>query len=141
MNKKMPIARTLVALSLSVSATAFAGALETNLSGWFLKGERSEIAVTGLNSGGFNFRLSSGNITPGQGCANGPGDCMTLWGWATRTEIADEFLYANENGECAFYFRNEPKAIVIHGLKGTCGTDAQNRNALKSVDGAYSPRQ
>lgn len=138
---KKHVARALVALNLMVSASAFAGALETNLSGWFLKGERSEIAVTGLNGGGFNFRLSSGNITPEQGCANGPGDCMTLWGWATRTAQADEFLYANENGECVFYFRNEPNALVIHGLKGTCGTDQQNRNALKSVDGVYTPRQ
>lgn len=138
---KKHVARALVALNLMVSASAFAGALETNLSGWFLKGERSEIAVTGLNGGGFNFRLSSGNITPEQGCANGPGDCMTLWGWATRTDQADEFLYANENGECVFYFRNEPNALVIHGLKGTCGTDQQNRNALKSVDGVYTPRQ
>ena len=138
---KKNVARALVALTLSVSATAFAGALETNLSGWFLKDEGSEITVTGLNSGGFNFKLSSGNITPGLGCANGPGNCLTLWGWATRTAQADEFLYANQNGECAFYFRNEEKAVVIHGLKGTCGTDEHNRNALKSVDGVYTPRQ
>jgi hypothetical protein len=141
MTHKLKMAIALVALNLMVSVSAFAGALETNLSGWFLKGERSEIAVTGLSSGGFNFKLSSGNITPSQGCANGPGDCMTLWGWATRTEQADEFLYANENGECAFYFRNEPNSVVIHGLKGPCGTDEQNRNALKSVNGVYTPRQ
>lgn len=141
MTKKINLARALVTVSLAVSATAFAGALETNLSGWFLKGERSEIVVTGLNSGGFNFRLSTGNITPGQGCVNGPGDCLTLWGWATRTENADEFLYANENGQCVFYVRNEPQALVIHGLKGTCGTTEQNRKALKAVDGVYTPRQ
>lgn len=141
MTKKINLARALVALSFGLSATAFAGALETNLSGWFLKGERSEIAVTGLGNSGFNFRLSSGNITPGEGCMNGPEDCLTLWGWATRTENADEFLYANQNGQCVLYFRNEPQAVVIHGLKGTCGTTEQNRNALKSVDGVYTPRQ
>lgn len=141
MFKKKHVTSVLVALGLGMSAAAFAGALETNLSGWFLKGARSEITVTGLNNGGFNFKLSSGNITLEQGCVNGPGDCLTLWGWATRTEQADEFLYANENGECVFYFRNEPNAVVIHGLRGSCGTDEQNRNALKSVNGVYSPRQ
>lgn len=141
MTKKTLLARGLLVLGLSVSTLAYAGTLETNLSGWFLKGERAEIVVTGLNSGGFNFKLSSGNITPGQGCANGPGNCLTLWGWATSTENVDEFLYANQNGECAFYIRNEPQALVIHRLEGTCGTDAQNRNALKSVEGVYTPRQ
>lgn len=141
MTQKINFARALVALSFGLASTAFAGSLETNLSGWFGKGDRAEIAVTGLNDGGFNFRLSAGNITPGEGCMNGPGDCLTLWGWATRTEKADEFLYANENGQCVFYFRNEPQAVVIHGLKGTCGTTEQNRNALKSVDGVYTPRQ
>ena len=140
MIKASNVARRLVALSFCVSATAFAGSLETNLSGWFLKGDHAEIAVTGLNNGGFNFRLSAGNITPGEGCMNGPADCLTLWGWATRTEQPNEFLYANENGQCVLYFRNEPQAVVIHGLKGACGTNEQNRNALKSVDGVYSPR-
>ena len=110
MTQKINFARALVALSFGLASTAFAGSLETNLSGWFGKGDRAEIAVTGLNNGGFNFRLSAGNITPGEGCMNGPGDCLTLWGWATRTEKADEFLYANENGQCVFYFRNEPQA-------------------------------
>lgn len=131
----------LMTLGIGISSTAVAGALETNLSGWFLKGERSEIVVTGLNNSGFNFRLSSGNITPGQGCANGPGDCLTLWGWATRTAEADEFLYANENGQCVFYIRNDLGAAVIHGLKGTCGTNEQNQQALKFIDGVYTPRQ
>lgn len=138
--EKESFTRALVCLGLCAATTAFAGSLETNLSGWFLKGDRSEIAVTGLNNGGFNFRLSAGNITPEQGCANGPGDCLTLWGWATRTAQPDEFFYANENGQCAFYFRNEPQAVVIHGLQGACGTTEQNHNALRSVDGVYTPR-
>lgn len=141
MIKKINLARLLLGLSFGVSSTVFAGALETNLSGWFLKGDRAEISVTGLNNSGFNFRLSAGNITPEQGCANGPGDCLTLWGWATRTEQANEFLYANENGQCVFYIRNEPKALVVHGLKGNCGTNEQNRKALKAIDGVYGPVQ
>ena len=57
MMKRFNIARGLMALSFCVSATAFSGSLETNLSGWFLKGSHAEIAVTGLNNRGFNFRL------------------------------------------------------------------------------------
>ena len=116
-----------------------AGALETNLSGLFLKGETAQIEVTGLGSSGLNFRLSAGNITPGQGCVNGPADCLTLWGWATRTEDPNQFLYANENGQCTFYIRNESERIVVRGLRGECGTEDMNRRALKSVNGAYTP--
>ena len=98
MLKRTGIAAAAV-LALGMSGSAIAGALETNLSGLFLKGETAQIEVTGLGSAGLNFRLSAGNITPGQGCVNGPADCLTLWGWATRTEDPNQFLYANENGQ------------------------------------------
>lgn len=132
-------ARVIAAATLIASGTAVAGALETNLSGLFLKGEHAQVKVTGFGNAGFNFRLAVGNITPGQGCVNGPADCLTLWGWATRTDEPNQFLYANENGQCTFYIRNEPESIVIHGLRGDCGTDDMNRRALKSVDGVYKP--
>jgi hypothetical protein len=125
---------------LLLASTAQAGSLETNLGGQFQKGRDAEMRVTGFGNQGFNFRLSAGNITPGEGCANGPANCLSLWGWATRTDQPNEFLYANENGQCAFYVRNEPQSIVIHGLKGDCGTTEQNRRALKAVDGVYQPR-
>lgn len=141
MTIKRTVAGLLVSIGLLATGSALAGTLETNLSGWFAKGTHAEISVTGLNNSGFNFRLSAGNITPGEGCANGPANCLSLWGWATRTDVADEFLYANEDGQCVFYMRNEPAAIVIHGLKGTCGTTEENRNALRSIDGVYMPRQ
>jgi hypothetical protein len=64
-----------------------------------------------------------------------------LWGWATRTDDPNQFLYANENGQCVFYIRNEPESIVLYGLRGDCGTDDVNRHALKSVDGSYKPAQ
>lgn len=128
-------------LALVVSGGVLAGVLETNLSGWFMKGERAEIAVTGLGNTGFNFRLSAGNITPEQGCVNGPADCMTLWGWATTTDTPGEYLYANENGQCAFYILNEAKTIVVNRLRGTCGTHEMNRGALKWVEGVYGPLQ
>lgn len=140
MLKRTGIAAAAV-LALGMSGSAIAGALETNLSGLFLKGETAQIEVTGLGSAGLNFRLSAGNITPGQGCVNGPADCLTLWGWATRTEDPNQFLYANENGQCTFYIRNEPDRIVLRGLRGECGTEDMNRRALKSVNGAYTPAQ
>lgn len=129
----------LLLLSLLSATQVLAGTVETNLSGRFRKGDNAEIYVTGLGSGGFNFRLSAGNITPGEGCVNGPADCLSLWGWATRTAAPDEFLYANENGQCTFYLKNEENALVIHGLQGSCGTEAQNRAALQAIDGAYTP--
>ena len=138
MLKRTGIAAAAV-LALGMSGSAIAGALETNLSGLFLKGETAQIEVTGLGSAGLNFRLSAGNITPGQGCVNGPADCLTLWGWATRTDDPNQFLYANENGQCAFYIRNEAENIVIHGLRGDCGADDMNRRVLKLVDGVYRP--
>ena len=119
---------------------AQAGSLETNLRGYFQKGSHAEIAVTGFGNQGFNFRLSAGNVTPGEGCANGPANCLSLWGWATRTEQPNEFLYANENGRCVFYVRNEAEGIVVHGLKGNCGTTEQNQRALSAVEGVYKPR-
>lgn len=124
-----------------ISASATAGALETNLSGWFVKGDRAEIAVTGLRSSGFNFRLSAGNITPEQGCVNGPAGCLTLWGWATPTATPGEYLYANENGQCAFTIQNEAKAIVVRGLSGTCGANEMNHNALRWIEGVYGQVQ
>lgn len=127
------------ALGLMVSGSVMAGALETNLSGLFLKGEHAQIKISGFGNAGFNFRLATGNITPELGCANGPADCLSLWGWATRTEDPNQFLYANENGQCTFYIRNEPESIVVHGLRGTCGTNEMNRRALQSVDGTYKP--
>ena len=128
-----------VAAGLLASGVASAGALETNLSGRFLKGEHAQISITGLGNAGFNFKLAAGNITPGEGCMNGRADCLTLWGWATRTDEPNQFLYANENGQCTFYIRNEPESIVVQGLRGDCGTDDMNRRALKSVDGVYRP--
>lgn len=127
--------------ALGLSSVTCAGSLETNLSGWFMKGEHAEISVTGLGNSGFNFRLSAGNITPEQGCANGPAGCMTLWGWATPTDTPGEYLYANENGQCVFYIVNEPRAIVVRGLKGSCGTNELSRGALKWVEGTYGPLQ
>lgn len=138
MFKRTGIAAVAV-FAFAVSGPAAAGALETNLSGLFLKGETAQIEVTGLGSGGLNFRLSAGNVTPGQGCVNGPADCLTLWGWATRTDDPNQFLYANENGQCTFYILNESDRIVVRGLRGECGTEDMNRRALKSVDGAYKP--
>ena len=138
MMKRYGIA-AMAAVSLLASAVATAGALETNLAGAFYKGEHAQIKVTGLNSAGCNCRLAAGNITPGQGCVNGRADCLSLWGWATRTDDPNQFLYANENGQCAFYIRNEPESIVIHGLRGDCGADDMNRRALKLVDGVYRP--
>ena len=129
----------LTAMSLIASGMATAGALETNLSGMFLKGEHAQIKISGFGNAGFNFRLAAGNITPGEGCMSGRADCLTLWGWATRTDDPNQFLYANENGQCVFYIRNEPESIVIYGLRGDCGTDDMNRRALKSVDGVYKP--
>ncbi len=139
MLKKSVVLGVLVSASL-LSGFSQAGSLETNLAGRFQKGHESEMAVTGFGNQGFNFRLSAGNITPGEGCANGPANCLSLWGWATRTDQPNEFLYANENGQCVFYVRNEPQAIVVHGLKGNCGTTEQNRHALKAVEGVYTPR-
>lgn len=130
----------IIVMSVFACGVAKAGALETNLSGLFVKGEHAQMSVTGFRNAGFNFRLSVGNITPGLGCANGPADCFTLWGWATRTNDPNEFLYANENGQCTFMIRNEPESIVVYGLRGDCNTDEMNRRALKSVDGAYKPR-
>lgn len=127
------------AITMMSSGLAHAGALETNLAGLFLKGEHAQIQVTGFGNAGFNFKLAAGNITPGEGCMNGRGDCLTLWGWATRTDDPNQFLYANENGQCTFYIRNELDSIVLHGLRGDCGTDEMNRHALKSVDGTYKP--
>lgn len=140
MIKRMSIT-VVTALGLLASGVASAGAIETNLSGLFLKGEHAQIRFTGLSNAGVNFRLASGNITPGEGCMNGPADCLTLWGWATRSENPNQFLYANENGQCVFMIRNDPEAIVIHGLRGDCGTDEMNRRALKSVEGTYQPAQ
>lgn len=128
-----------MAIAMTVAGLANAGVLETNLSGLFLKGENAQIQVTGFSNAGFNFKLAAGNITPGEGCMNGRADCMTLWGWATRTDDPNQFLYANENGQCVFYIRNEAESIVLHGLRGDCGTDDMNRHALKSVDGTYKP--
>lgn len=140
MLKKRTVLGLLLSSSLLLAGVAQAGSLETNLAGYFRKGNEAEMSVTGFGNQGFNFRLSAGNITPGEGCANGPANCLSLWGWATRTDQPNEFLYANENGQCVFYVRNEPQSIVIHGLKGLCGTTAQNRRALKAVDGVYQPR-
>lgn len=123
-----------------LSGAALAGSLETNLSGLFLKGNHAELRMTGLSNSGVNFKLAAGNIVPGDGCANGPAGCVSLWGWATRTDKPEEFLYANENGQCVFYIRNEPQTLVIHGLKGGCGTNEENRAALKAVEGVYTPR-
>lgn len=122
-----------------VSGVAGAGVLETNLSGQFSKGRNAQIEITGFGNAGFNFRLSAGNITPGQRCVNGPEDCMTLWGWATRTNDPNVFLYANENGQCVFTFRNEKESLKVSGLKGHCGTTSIDRGALKSVEGVYRP--
>lgn len=129
----------MVAMALITTRAATAGALETNLSGLFLKGEHAQIKISGFGNAGFNFRLAAGNITPGEGCMSGRADCLALWGWATRTDDPNQFLYANENGQCVFYIRNEPEAIVIHGLRGDCGADDINRRALKSIDGVYKP--
>ena len=131
----------MASMGIAAAGLASAGALETNLSGLFLKGEHAQILITGLGNAGLNFKLAAGNITPGLGCANGPADCLSLWGWATRTDDPNQFLYANENGQCTFYIRNEPESIVVHGLRGDCGTDDMNRRALKSVDGVYKPGQ
>ncbi len=138
--KTRAVSVMLLTSGLLLAGFAQAGALETNLAGYFRKGNDAEIRVTGFGNQGFNFRLSAGNITPGEGCANGPANCLSLWGWATRTDQPNEFLYANENGQCVFYVRNEPQSIVIHGLKGNCGTTELNRHALKAVDGVYQPR-
>lgn len=122
-----------------VSGVADAGVLETNLSGQFSKGRNAQIEITGFGNAGFNFRLSAGNITPGQGCVNGPEDCMTLWGWATRTSEPNVFLYANENGQCVFTFRNEARFLKVQGLRGQCGTANLDRGALKAIEGVYQP--
>ena len=137
MLKRMGI--VVAALGWMASGVAQAGALETNLSGLFLKGEHAQVQVSGFGNAGFNFRLAAGNITPGLGCDNGPADCLTLWGWATRTNDQNQFLYANENGQCTFYIRNEAEGIVLHGLRGDCGTTEANRPALQSIDGLYKP--
>lgn len=133
------LAVSTMAIGMAVSGLASAGALETNLSGVFYKGEHAQINVTGFGNAGFNFKLAAGNITPGQGCVNGRADCLSVWGWATRSDDPNQFLYANENGQCAFYIRNEADAIVVHGLRGDCGTDDMNHRALKSVNGIYKP--
>lgn len=130
---------TIGVAGVAVSGLVNAGTLETNLSGLFLKGEHAQMRVTGFGNAGFNFKLAAGNITPGEGCMSGRADCVTLWGWATRTDEPNQFLYANENGQCAFYIRNEAAAIVVHGLRGDCGTDEMNRRALQSVNGVYRP--
>lgn len=136
---KLRVIGGIALVGLLVSGMAGAGVLETNLSGQFRKGNNAQIEITGFGNAGFNFRLAAGNITPGQGCVNGPEDCMTLWGWATRTSDPNVFLYANENGQCAFTFRNEASALKVQGLRGLCGTTTLDRGALKAIEGVYQP--